>query len=364
MNLALPKSKGKNLNLEALRGVLALMVVLSHVELIRFYFGHSQNYLHPIILHLGRVAVTGFFVLSGYLITYSILKRIKANDWNIRQFYSRRILRIWPMYYLVIVLAIVVLPHIESLKFVVPTYSQDARLYPFNYWYYIFFLPQIPQMNEFLLPFAEPTWSIGIEELFYVFIPWVIILLRKYLVHAIIAFILLFLIAKYLMIYKYQLLPSDAPLELLTFFRFDCIALGCLVGALHFNNQKWFNAIKIWHALAAVILIIILFKNLTLYSTDYFPFAICFATIIIWLTNKSTTFKSPEWLVFIGKISYSLYLTHEIVIVFLVNLNLDKKGMVWMYSASIIGAVALATGLYYLIEKPCMDFANSKSFKK
>jgi peptidoglycan/LPS O-acetylase OafA/YrhL len=76
----------KNLNLEALRGIFALMVLISHVALIRLYFGYSDDYLNPILFHLGRIAVTGFFVLSGYLITYNILKRKESNEWNIEAF--------------------------------------------------------------------------------------------------------------------------------------------------------------------------------------------------------------------------------------------------------------------------------------
>ena len=106
--------KEKNLNLEALRGLLAIAVLISHVQLIRLYFGHSRDYLNPIVFHFGRVAVTGFFVLSGYIITLSILQRMESNKWHVGKFYVARIFRIWPLYFFVIILAVWVLPQIEQ----------------------------------------------------------------------------------------------------------------------------------------------------------------------------------------------------------------------------------------------------------
>lgn len=80
------KFKTKNQNLEALLGILAIVVLISHISLIRMYFGRSNDYLKPFFFHLGRVGVTGFFVLGGYLITLSILKRMEHKNWSIRTF--------------------------------------------------------------------------------------------------------------------------------------------------------------------------------------------------------------------------------------------------------------------------------------
>ena len=353
-------TRKKNLNLEAFRGILALMVLISHVELIRLYFGRSYDYMNPIIFHLGRVGVTGFFVLSGYLITMSILNRRQGNNWSIRGFYIGRIFRIWPLYFLVILLAIVVLPNISQLQFTLPNYVTDARVATNNYWHYIFFMPQTPLINNVVLPFAEPTWSIGVEEIFYLVIPWIIVAANKNLQKGLIIFIALFLIIKYILIYGYQMPYSELPAKLLNYYRYDCIALGVLLGVLHFGKNKIFTSINGLHLFAAFVVLLVLFKNLTTNSYDYFPFGACFAVVIAYFANKNTAFKSPRWLVYIGTISYSLYLTHEIVIVYLINLGFDRKPMILMYIISIIGAIILASAFYFLVEKPFMKFGASK----
>ena len=163
-------SNEKNLHLEALRGILAILVLISHISLIRLYFGRSNDYLNPVMFHLGRVAVTGFFVLSGYLISMSIFKRMEHKNWSISKFYVGRIFRIWPLYFFVILLALYFLPSINSLHFTLPNYLGDVRIDKLNYLYFLFFMPQVPLINNMVLPFAEPTWSIGVEEIFYLII--------------------------------------------------------------------------------------------------------------------------------------------------------------------------------------------------
>ncbi|RMA58509.1 acyltransferase family protein [Ulvibacter antarcticus] len=350
----------KNLHLEAMRGILALMVLVSHVELIRLYFGHSDDYLNPIIYHLGRVAVTGFFVLSGYLITMSILRRIETNRWSVGDFYIGRIFRIWPLYFFVIILAIWVLPHVSILEFNVPDFLIDARENSDNYWYFLFFLPQIPLIHNNILPFAEPTWSIGVEEIFYIIIPWVFVFLKKRFIKGVFIFFIIFLIAKYIAIYGYELPVGNRWALYINFYRYDCIALGCLMGAMHFKKSTLFEKVNRWHLLLALASFALLFLIIDVESYDYFPFALCFGVMIAYLVNKNSTLRSPKWLVYVGTISYSLYLTHEIAIVFFINLGIDGKSMVAMYALSILGAILLASGIYYLIEKPFMDFGNNK----
>lgn len=348
-------SNEKNLHLEALRGILAILVLISHISLIRLYFGRSNDYLNPVMFHLGRVAVTGFFVLSGYLISMSIFKRMEHKNWSISKFYVGRIFRIWPLYFFVILLALYFLPSIYSLHFTLPNYVGDVRIEKLNYWYFLFFMPQVPLINNMVLPFAEPTWSIGVEEIFYLIIPWLISTTLKNFTKRLLVFILVFLIAKYIAIYWFQLPSSSLIAKLLNYYRYDCIALGCLMGVLHYTKNKLFTSIGGYHLLFSLLGFILLFNLITIYSYDYFPFALCFAVIIAFLVNKNDTFKSPKWLIHIGTVSYSLYLTHEIAIVFLLNINLDQKSIWVLYTSSILLAIALASLVYYLIEKPFMD---------
>jgi peptidoglycan/LPS O-acetylase OafA/YrhL len=311
------------------------------------------------MFHLGRVAVTGFFVLSGYLISMSIFKRMEYNNWSISKFYVGRIFRIWPLYFFIILLAMYFLPGMSSLHFKLPNYVVDVRVNKLNYWYFIFFIPQVPLINDKVLPFAEPTWSLGVEEIFYLIVPWLISASIKNFTKGLLVFIFAFLAIKYIAIYWFHLPSSNFMSKLLCYYRYDCIGLGCLMGVLHYTENKLFKAIGVSHLLFSMLGLILLFNLITIYSFDYFPFAVCFAIIISFLVNKNTTFKSPKLLIHIGTVSYSLYLTHEIVIVFLLNKNLDEISVLALYSSSILLSIALASVVYYLIEKPFMNIGIS-----
>ena len=100
--------------LHGLRFFAAMLVVFSHVELIKDYHGYPNLYsTHLAVYESGRMGVTLFFVLSGFLISYLLLaeKRV-AGSISVKKFYTRRILRIWPLYYLLIFLTFIVLPQI------------------------------------------------------------------------------------------------------------------------------------------------------------------------------------------------------------------------------------------------------------
>ncbi|MFA6150193.1 MAG: acyltransferase [Chitinophagaceae bacterium] len=361
---AASETNGKNPQLEALRGIMAVMVLISHVSLIRLYFGRSEDYLNPVMYHLGRVAVTGFFVLSGYLITKSILSKIQAGEWNLTTFYRARLLRIAPLYFLIVGLAVFILPHIDALQFTVPHYAKDVRTETHNYWYFLFLLPEIPIINDSILPFAEPTWSIGVEEIFYILIPVVITLSGKRFIQVLSFCILVFLACKYLSIYHYQFPSHNLSAKILTFFRYDCIGLGCLLAVLEFRKSKLFSSVNLAAFLIAVVVLIALLSTSGIKDYDYFPYAVCFGIIITYLAGDKAKFNNPKWLVYTGTISYSLYLCHEIIVVFLLNLNLDEKSMPAMYLLSILFSVGLASLLYALVERPFMLLAKSKLNRK
>ena len=163
-----PKAKVYFPGLHGLRFFAAMMVVFSHVELMKDYHGYPNLYSSNLAIYeSGRMGVTLFFVLSGFLISYLLLTERKVTgSISVKKFYGRRILRIWPLYYLLVFLTFIVLPRITF--FAVPKYS---ALMPEYFWYtlllYVFLLPQVALSIFEPVPFAEPLWSIGVEEQFY-----------------------------------------------------------------------------------------------------------------------------------------------------------------------------------------------------
>lgn len=101
-----------------LRAVAALSVLAHHIELMKQREGLPtllNTSLHSLFQHLGKNGVYLFFVLSGFLITYLLLaERERFGFIDIRSFYIRRVLRIWPLYYLIVALAFLVLPYFPT----------------------------------------------------------------------------------------------------------------------------------------------------------------------------------------------------------------------------------------------------------
>lgn len=131
--------------LNGIRAIVALAVVFSHTTMGLKEFGLNQFIFgqyadgNPKATQLAGFGVTMFFALSGFLITYLLLEENKTGEINIKNFYIRRILRIWPLYYLYFVLTIITL-----FIFDIP-YNKTSVLY------YIFLLANIPKFpTEFM----------------------------------------------------------------------------------------------------------------------------------------------------------------------------------------------------------------------
>src|SRR6478735_8691995 len=197
-------------NLNGFRFLAASGVIITHIELYKARVGEQNIWKHPMVFELGSAAVDFFFVLSGFLITYLLLEeKNQFKKINFKMFYTRRILRIWPLYYFVILLAFFVIPHLPVMY--TPSYSDDL------------FINHIPKLISCLLifpnvalsifgniPYASPAWSIGVEEQFYILWP-LLIAVSSRLYRSIGLFIVFFIGLKVLMyvVGKATLLPDD-----------------------------------------------------------------------------------------------------------------------------------------------------------
>ncbi|MEG0929911.1 acyltransferase family protein, partial [Algoriella sp.] len=104
-------------NLNALRAIAALLVLIHHTEQIKNSFNLDSFWNVPFFNVIGKLGVVLFFVLSGFLITYLLLNEEKnTNKINVKRFYFRRVLKIWPLYYFIIFLSYFVFPYISVLS--------------------------------------------------------------------------------------------------------------------------------------------------------------------------------------------------------------------------------------------------------
>jgi len=169
-------------NLNGLRIIAALLVLIHHAEQFKSFF-RIENYWDtiPFIEIIGKLGVILFFVLSGFLITYLLIVEENAlKKISIKKFYMCRVLRIWPLYFFIIILAFFVLPYIDI--FTLPNFGREA-IYSNLVWkliLYIIFLPNLVIPLFGVVPYASHTWSIGTEEQFYLVWPVILNSIKKH----------------------------------------------------------------------------------------------------------------------------------------------------------------------------------------
>ncbi|MEI6185180.1 MAG: acyltransferase, partial [Bacteroidota bacterium] len=158
-------------NLQIVRGIAALLVVLNHIYSKEVFFPSiiTQPFEHWFV-NFGVTGLTIFFCLSGFLITNILLNQKQVTKTiHIRSFYINRILRIWPLYFFLIILGQFILPLVMESNFeggnIHSFFMQKSLLYLAFLPNYVFFIFQPHN------PYIDVTWSIGVEEQFYLFWP-------------------------------------------------------------------------------------------------------------------------------------------------------------------------------------------------
>ncbi len=347
-------------SLNGLRFIAALLVIIHHVEQIKAIYGLPNRYAMGFVQIIGELGVVLFFVLSGFLITYLLLEEEnRTGAISIRNFYARRILRIWPLYFLIVALALLVLPNIPM--FILPGYDR-AEIYsnlPGKIFLYIFFLPNLVSPLFGIVPYASLTWSIGTEEQFYLTWPLVLKTIKKHRLALMFLIILGYLFsARALYSSRTDFLPFKYEINAFwTTFNIDSMAIGGFFAMLlHAKNPllKFFqNKYLFYFALALT--------SIMLYRGVYFPvltvndlrfeflykefYSLWFGIIILNFASNRDIGVSLESKPFhyLGKISYGLYMYHPIAIV--ISLNL----LLWINQAADLLLYPLSVGITILI---------------
>jgi peptidoglycan/LPS O-acetylase OafA/YrhL len=152
--------------LNALRFFAAYFVLLHHGETIRHKFG-LPNFEGYSFFQNGALAVSFFFVLSGFLITYLLLTEIqKTGDVSLKKFYWRRVLRIFPLYYLLVIIGLIIIPVLLHFINYPNTQPYDTATGGVLFLFFLSFVVN----SAFGSHLLEPLWSIGVEEYFGAFV--------------------------------------------------------------------------------------------------------------------------------------------------------------------------------------------------
>ena len=367
-------------NLNGLRFIAALTVIIHHIEQQKSDYHLSNIFGNPTIQLFGELGVVLFFVLSGFLITYLLLEEERTTTTiRIRNFYVRRILRIWPLYFLIVILGLVVLPHIHM--FDVPGYDL-AKVYkhlPSKIIFYIFFLPNLVSPLLGIVPYSAHTWSIGTEEQFYLTWPVILKSIKKYrlfLMFVIVGGYLLF--ARALYSSRTDFLPfKDAISAFWPLFNIDCMAIGGFFAILLHTQSRFLkffqNKYLFYFALALTVTLLYKGVYFPILTVDHVKFqylykefyALWFGIIILNFASNPEIHISLEAKPFkyLGKVSYGLYMYQPIgiALAFQIALFFPQAFNFILYILSMAITVAIAALSYKYFEAYFLRFKGKFS---
>ena len=346
--------------IDGLRSLAVLSVILYHTKIYTF---------NQIIFEGGFIGVDIFFVISGYLITSIILKEIfNTNSFSFKYFYERRIRRILPALLFVMLISIsfawvLILPEnfVDFAKTIIYSLGFSSNFY-FHY------SGQLYGVESGLLkPFLH-TWSLSVEEQFYIVFPILLLIISKYFRVYLIYFLIVgFLISLGLADWGSKNHPS------FTFYILPTRGWELLAGSIlayieiskgYRSKSKVLNNILPLIGLILIIHSIIFFNDKMFHPSLYTLSPILGVCLIIWFSNKNDIvgkLLSSKLFVGIGLISYSLYLWHYPVFAFGRILYVFDESV---SNKFLFGAIVIILSIfsYNFIEKPFRDKKNS--FKK
>ncbi|MDC6354871.1 MULTISPECIES: acyltransferase family protein [unclassified Robiginitalea] len=321
---------------EDIDGLRAIAVI----AVIAFHFGY---------LPAGYLGVDVFFVISGFLITGIIYRGFIKGQFSIRDFYLRRIKRIIPLVLFICLVSlclgmIFMLPDdLENLaqSVIATNFFNNNTLQILttkNYW---------DVVNEYK-PLMH-TWSLGIEEQYYLIYPFLFVLVGTVRKHWIV-WILALLTILSLVLY-FAPFPSYLKFYLLP-FRFFELSIGGIAAILVGRNL-------IRHRLAfhlALLLLIVLFAGLNFLSDQWLLFFTIVITCAILISaNHENSWSSRllenRFMVFVGKISFSLYMWHQVLLAFGRYVYFQEMQFT-DYLLVLFLTIVLSVLTYYFIEEP------------
>jgi peptidoglycan/LPS O-acetylase OafA/YrhL len=335
-------------NLNGVRAIAAIMVIVHHIEQMRRIQGMTSLWHLQGIRSMGKIAVILFFALSGFLITYLIEQEKKrTGSLNVFDFYVRRTLRIWPLYYLIVITGLFIFPHIDWLKLPNKGYHNLNAYYGQAVTMYLLFLPNF-FLNYFgAIPLIAHTWSIGIEEQFYLLWPWIVKQAGKAWRN-----ILLFIGAYSLLrlVIKFGFPAVD---EWIYFPPLSALGIGGVWGLLFIKIEE--EGQFQWLKNRTLQVLILLFTTGLTLAGLYFPYiffefyAFLFGWCLLYLASSSSLVNMENKVfLFLGKISYGLYMYHPLILyaVFAAMLHWGFQSHAFTYLVIVGGSILLAWASY------------------
>jgi len=341
--------------LDGIRGLAVLMVLVLH------FIGSMQptNSVERAIVHAtnyGAFGVELFFVLSGFLIT-GILYESYHKPHYFRNFYARRALRIFPLYYGVLTLVFFVAPMIPSLRGQTLDYLVERQEWAWLYGVNVF----IANQGDWSLSYIEHFWSLAVEEHFYLFWPLVVFLVARRPRTLLALSLTIALCAVLARLIGFLSGLSWWTTYVLTPFRLDGLALGA---ALAVMARQPAGLERLTRALPHVLAV----AGGLLAMTFLFPgptwgqgisltapirsasIQVLLACLLLWALvapDRSATkrFFCSRWMVFLGTYSYGLYVYHHFISYYLATNRTEFEVTRWLGSHGLAVALQATAGI-------------------
>lgn len=355
--------------INSLRFFAAFFVVISHANISLTKLG-VYSFSSLTFLNRGGDAVEFFFTLSGFLITYLLINEVNnTGTVSISQFYLRRVYRIWPLYFLIVLIGFVLLGYVYPSIYHKPFFNFSI---PHGLLLFVFFVPNYAAKN-YMVGLLNPLWSIGVEEQFYLFWAPLVKFFRNYL-GLMIGIFITFSLGFYILVYNHIL---SIPINWEMFFitqKFYAMAIGSAFGYLLFTKKdQYIKSIFAGKPMQLLVMVIIIWHYLVggIY-TETLTFKIFISLLygllilnVSSIPNKIINIKMP-FISYLGVISFGIYMWHmpvdyvlRLLTPKLIGLHLPTPIIIAMYYVFLIlGAIAVAAISHKYFESYFLKIKN------
>jgi peptidoglycan/LPS O-acetylase OafA/YrhL len=308
---------GRFPGLNGLRAIAALFVLIGHVPMNQASLGLPSTHWGA-LFYRGEPAVTFFFTLSGFLITYLLIaERERTGSIDVGAFYLRRMLRIWPLYFFVIGAGLFF--YNALLPWLGIPYRIEYSL-PEAVLLYALFLPHLMSSLYAVGGILNPAWSIGVEEQYYLLWAPLVRNVRRVKLVCLLVLLTFFAVGAFVQLFRLELAPYT---KFLGAMKFHFMAVGGLAALSLFESgdrlldrapfQVRWAQVALWALLLEFYFTGFLVRGWL--ATELFQLILYPWLIVEIAANRRRLFSlDARWLEVLGEASYGIYMFHMFVV--------------------------------------------------